>query len=204
VTVIAIDGPAGAGKSTVSRAVARALGWGYLDSGAMYRSVALAAWRLGTDPAAIAARVRIDPGEKVLLDGEDVTDEIRSPQMSELASRAAADPVVREALAGHQRRLLSHGNWVVEGRDIGTVVAPGADLKVFLTADPKERARRRAQELGADPDAVLAELTIRDERDQKREHSPLRPAPGAVQVDTTGKTVDEVAERIVQLLDQGH
>ena len=199
-TVIAIDGPAGAGKSTVARAVAKALGWGYLDSGAMYRSVALAAMRKRADPATVAALVRIEPGERVLLDGEDVTDQIRSPQVSEAASRAAADPIVRKALVAEQRRLLSHGDWVMEGRDIGTVVAPEADLKVFLTANATERARRRAQERGVEIDSVLTELTTRDERDQEREHSPLRPAPGAHQLDTTGLSVDEVVQRIVQLL----
>jgi cytidylate kinase len=199
-TVIAIDGPAGAGKSTVARAVANALGYTYLDSGAMYRSVALAAGKRGADPAAIAPALRIEPGERVLVDGEDVTDEIRQPAISEEASRIAADPVVREALVALQRRLLSSGNWVVEGRDIGTVVAPGAELKVFLTADPQERARRRAAELGVDPATVLADQAIRDERDREREHSPLRPAPGAALLDTTGLTLDEVVQRIVELL----
>jgi cytidylate kinase len=199
-TVIAIDGPAGAGKSTVARAVAEALGYTYLDSGAMYRSVALAANRRGAEPASIAAQLRIEPGERVLLDGEDVTDQIRSPEVSEAASRAAADPAVREVMVAQQRRLLSDGNWVAEGRDVGTVVAPGADLKLFLTADPHERARRRAAELDVDPDTVLAEQAIRDERDRAREHSPLRPAPGAVQLDTTGLSIDQVVERVVRLV----
>jgi cytidylate kinase len=199
-TVIAIDGPAGAGKSTVARAVARALGFTYLDSGAMYRSVALAARRRGVDPATVAPLVRIEPGERVLLNGEDVTDEIRAQAVSEEASRAAADPIVREAMVAEQRRLLETGDWVVEGRDIGTVVAPDADLKVFLTADARERAQRRAQELGADPETVLAEQAIRDQRDQAREHSPLLPAPDAVLLDTTGTTVDQVAQRVVELL----
>jgi CMP/dCMP kinase len=203
-TVIAIDGPAGAGKSTVARAVANALGYTYLDSGAMYRSVALAAGKRGADPAAIAPALRIEPGERVLVDGEDVTDEIRQPAVSEEASRVAADPAVREAMVALQRRLLSSGNWVVEGRDIGTVVAPGAELKVFLTADPQERARRRAAELGVDPATVLADQAIRDERDRERPHSPLRPAPGAVLLDTTGLTLDEVVQRIVELLPAGH
>jgi len=199
-TVIAIDGPAGSGKSTVARAVAEALGFTYLDSGAMYRSVALAASRRRADPAAVAPLVRIDPGERVLLDGEDVTDAIRAPAVSEGASRAAADPLVREAMVAEQRRLLAHGDWVVEGRDIGTVVAPDADLKLFLTADPQERARRRAQELGADPSTVLAEQAIRDQRDESREHSPLRPAADAVVLDSTGMSVDRVVERVVELL----
>lgn len=199
-TVVAIDGPAGAGKSTVARAVAKSLGFTYLDSGAMYRSVALAARRRGAEPSAVAPLVRIEPRERVLLDEEDVTEEIRTREVSEDASRAAADPVVREAMVAEQRRLLAHGDWVVEGRDIGTVVAPDADLKVFLTADPRERARRRAEELGADLDTVLAEQAIRDQRDEGRAHSPLRPAPDAVMLDTTGMSVAEVVGRIVELV----
>jgi CMP/dCMP kinase len=202
-TVVAIDGPAGAGKSTVARAVARALGFTYLDSGAMYRSVALAATRRGVDPAAVAPGLEITVGEHVVLDGEDVTDAIRAPEISDGASRAAADPVVRRAMVALQRRLLAHGDWVAEGRDIGTVVAPEADVKVFLTADPRERARRRAEELGVDVDTVLRELAIRDERDRSREHSPMRPSPGAVELDTTGLTVEEVARQIVELVHPG-
>lgn len=198
-TVVAIDGPAGAGKSSVARAVAHALGFVYLDSGAMYRSVALAALRRGAEPAAIAGAVRIDPGERVLLDGADVTEQIRTPEVSEAASRAAADPAVREAMVAQQRRLLARGDWVVEGRDIGTVVAPDAELKLFITADPRERARRRAAELGADLDTVLAEQAIRDERDRAREHSPLRPASGAVVIDTTRLALPEVVERVVAM-----
>ena len=197
--VVAIDGPAGAGKSTVARALARALGFTYLDSGAMYRSVALAARRAGAEPADVAAGLRIELGERVVVDGEDVTEEIRAPEVSEDASRAAADPRVREAMVAKQRALLADGDWVAEGRDIGTVVAPDADVKVFLTASPEERAERRARELGADEAAVLAELRVRDERDATREHSPLRPAPGAVQLDTTGLSVDQVVERIAVL-----
>lgn len=200
-TVVAIDGPAGAGKSTVARGAARALGFTYLDSGAMYRSVALAALRRGIDPAEIAAAVTIEVGNRILLDGHDVTEEIRRPEVSEAASRAAADPEVRAAMVARQRELLEHGDWVVEGRDIGSVVAPEAEVKVFLTADPRERARRRAGELGADPDTVLAEQTIRDERDQAREHSPLRAARGAVELDTTGLGVDDVVRRIVELVE---
>ena len=203
-TVIAIDGPAGAGKSTVARAVARALGFTYLDSGAMYRSVALAAKQRAIEPAQAASEARIEfngaDAGRVLLDGRDVSDAIRTPPISEAASRVAADPAVRQALVAKQRELLSDGDWVAEGRDIGEVVAPDAELKVFLTADPHERARRRAAELGADVALVLAEQTIRDERDSAREHSPLRPAPGAVVLDTTGLTVPEVVERIVELV----
>ena len=197
--VVAIDGPAGSGKSTVARASAAALQFTYLDSGAMYRCVALAALRRGVEPAAVAPEVRIELGERVLLDGEDVTAEIRTPAVSEAASRAAAEPAVRAAMVAEQRRLMSSGDWVAEGRDIGTVVAPGAEVKVFLTADPAERARRRAAELGVDPAEVLAEQTIRDERDRTRAHSPLRAAAGAVEVDTTGLTIDEVVACIVEL-----
>ncbi len=198
-TVVAIDGPAGAGKSTVARAVARELGFTYLDTGAMYRAVALAARERGAPAAAIAASLTIEPGERMVVDGRDVTDEIRTPEVSEAASRAAADPAVRSAVAGQQRRLLSSGDWVAEGRDIGTVVAPDAELKVFLDADPRERARRRAAELGVDVDTVLAEQTIRDERDRTREHSPLAPADGAVVIDSTGMTLRSVVQRIAAL-----
>jgi CMP/dCMP kinase len=200
VTVVAIDGPAGAGKSTVARALAHRLGFTYLDTGAMYRAVALAATERGVEPGQIAGSLTIEPGERTLLDGRDVTDEIRTPEVSEAASRAAADPAVRQAVVAGQRRRLERGDWVAEGRDIGTVVAPDAEVKVFLTADPAERARRRAVELGVDPATVLAEQTIRDERDRTRAHSPLAPAAGAVQLDTTGMTLDEVVDRIADLV----
>jgi cytidylate kinase len=193
--VIAIDGPAGAGKSTVARTVAHALDFAYLDSGAMYRAVALAALRGIPEPA--AADVRL--GERVLLDGEDVTVAIRAPEVSRMASRLAADPTVRRALVTRQRLLVADGDHVVEGRDIGTVVAPDAALKVFLTASPEERAARRARELGADPAEVLRDLRERDERDRTRAASPLVPAPDAVELDTTGLTPDEVVRRIVAL-----
>jgi cytidylate kinase len=199
-TVVAIDGPAGAGKSSVARALARELGYTYLDSGAMYRAVALAARRRGTAPAEVARAARIELGEQITLDGEDVTTQIRSPEVSEGASRAAADPEVRRAMVAEQRRLLSEGDWVAEGRDIGTVVAPEAAVKVYLNADPEVRARRRAAELGVDPGTVLAEQTIRDARDRGREHSPLQAAPDAVELDTTGLTLDEVVERIRRLV----
>jgi CMP/dCMP kinase len=200
VTVVAIDGPAGAGKSTVARAVADALGFTYLDTGAMYRAVALAATERGVPAASIAAALRIEPGERTLLDGRDVTDEIRTPEVSEVASRVAADPEVRRAVVAEQKRRLSAGDWVAEGRDIGTVVAPDAEVKVFLTADPAERARRRAAELGVDAATVLAEQTIRDERDRTREHSPLAPAEGAVVIDTTGMAFADVVGRISALV----
>jgi cytidylate kinase len=199
-TVVAIDGPAGAGKSTVARAVAKELGFTYLDTGAMYRSVALAADERGADPAVLAAGLKIEPGERIRVDGRDVTDAIRAPEVSEAASRAAADPAVRKAVVAQQRSLLETGDWVAEGRDIGSVVAPDAEVKVFLTADPAERARRRAAELGLDEAVVLAEQAIRDERDRTREHSPLKPAPGAVEIDTTHMTLPEVVQRIARLL----
>ncbi len=198
--VVAIDGPAGAGKSSVARAVARELGFTYLDSGAMYRAVALAALRQGLPPAAIAASVRISLGDRVLLDGEDVSDAIRTPEVSEAASRAAADPAVRGAMVDEQRRLLNDGgDWVAEGRDIGTVVAPDAAVKVFLDADPAERARRRAAELGVDQATVLAEQAIRDERDRTRSSSPLEPAADAIVLDTTGMTLTDVVGELAAL-----
>ncbi|MEO8968045.1 MAG: (d)CMP kinase [Solirubrobacteraceae bacterium] len=197
--VIAIDGPAGAGKSTVARAVAAALGFTFLDSGAMYRCVALAASERGVTPASVAAELRIEPFDGVRIDGRDVSAEIRTPEVSQAASQAAADPVVREAMVREQRRLLVGGDWVAEGRDIGTVVAPGAELKVFLTASPAERARRRAEQLGADPATVLAEMTIRDQRDESRAHSPMIAAPDAIRLDTTGLSLHEVVDRISAL-----
>jgi CMP/dCMP kinase len=184
--LVAIDGPAGAGKSTVARAAAHALGFTYLDSGAMYRAVALAGDR---DPATL--RIGFD-GDRVLLDGEDVTEAIRTPEVSDLASRRAADPVVRSALVEQQRALLASGDWVAEGRDIGTVVAPGADVKVWLTASLEERAERRGQP----PDEVRA----RDERDRTRDHSPMVAAEDAVEVDTTGLSIDDVVARLVALV----
>ena len=188
------------GSRTVARAVAGELGFTYLDSGAMYRSVALASLRTGRPPDEIAAEVEIAlRDDRVLLDGRDVTTEIRDPEVSGVASQVAAVPEVRKALVAQQRRLLARGDWVAEGRDIGTVVAPDAALKVFLTASTEQRARRRALELGADEQTVLAEQAIRDERDRTREHSPLQPAPGAVVVDTTALDEREVVERVIEL-----
>jgi cytidylate kinase len=198
--VIAIDGPAGAGKSTVAKAVASALGFTYLDTGAMYRCVALAALRGGGEPGDLAASVEISLGDRVLLDGEDVTASIRSTEVSERASQVAADPDVRRAMVAQQRRLMATGDWVAEGRDIGTVVVPDAALKVFLTADPVERARRRAAQLGVDPQVVLAEQTLRDERDRTRADSPLRPAEGSIELDTTGLSLDDVVDRVIALI----
>jgi cytidylate kinase len=193
--LIAIDGPAGAGKSTVARAVADALGFTYLDTGAMYRCIALAELRGADDPL----RCAIELGDPVTLDGEDVSDAIRTAQVSERASQVAARPEVRAHLVGLQRAMIATRDYVAEGRDIGTVVAPDAELKVFLTASPEERARRRAEQTGADAALVLREQTERDTRDTTREHSPLQPAHDARRVDTTGLSVDEVAHEIVRL-----
>ena len=193
--LIAIDGPAGAGKSTVARAVADALGFTYLDTGAMYRCVALADLRGAADPVGCA----IGLGDRITLDGEDVTDAIRTAEVSEHASKVASRPEVRGELVALQRRLIREGDYVAEGRDIGTVVAPDAELKVFLTASPEERARRRAQQLGAEYEEVLRDQRDRDTRDATREHSPLAPAGDALRVDTDGLGVDEVVQKIVRL-----
>jgi CMP/dCMP kinase len=197
--VIAIDGPAGAGKSSVARAAAERLGFTYLDTGAMYRAVAYWASTVHLDPARVAHGTRIEVGERVVLDGHDLTQHIREPWVSEAASRVSADPAVREALVEQQRRILREGDWVVEGRDIGTVVAPDAEVKVFLTADPEERARRRAAELGTDAESVLADLVERDARDSQRAHAPLVPAADAVPVDSTGLSLEEVVNQILTL-----
>jgi cytidylate kinase len=198
--VVAIDGPAGAGKSTVARKTAEALGFTYLDSGAMYRAVALATLKQGGEPAERAQELEIELGDRVMANGRDVTKAIRTPEVSERASVIATSPAVRKALVEKQRATLQSGDWVAEGRDIGTVVAPDAELKVFLTASPEERARRRAEELGADVETVMRDQALRDEQDRSREHSPLKPAPDAVEFDTTGLSVDEVVERIVALV----
>jgi CMP/dCMP kinase len=197
--VIAIDGPAGAGKSTVARAVAGALGFTYLDSGAMYRAVGLMVLEEGGAASEQAERLEISIGERVIANGRDVTEAIREPRVSEAASKVATNQAVRAALVEKQRALVADGDWVVEGRDIGTVVAPDAAVKVFLVADPEERARRRAAELGVEVDAVLRDQAIRDAQDTSREHSPLKPAEGAIELDTTGLNVDQVVARIVEL-----
>ncbi|HEX5195162.1 MAG TPA: (d)CMP kinase [Solirubrobacteraceae bacterium] len=199
-TVVAIDGPAGAGKSTVARTVAQRLGFTYLDSGAMYRSVALASVRRGEPAAQVAGEVTISVGDRVLLDGEDVTAAVRAPEVSEAASVVAAEPAVRAAMVDQQRRLLRSGDWVAEGRDIGTIVWPRAEVKVFLTASAQTRAARRAEQIGADPSIVLAEQAIRDRRDTERASSPLQAAPDAVTIDTSELTLEEVVERVVSLV----
>jgi len=197
--IVAIDGPAGAGKSTVARAVAEELGFTYLDTGAMYRCVALARLR---DPQADAAGLEIALADSVTLNGEDVGEEIRSPAITELASEVAAEAEVRAAMALRQQEMLGRGDWVAEGRDIGTVIAPNAELKIFLTADPTERARRRAEQTGRPLDEVLAEQQQRDRRDGERELSPLVAADDAVQLDTTTLGADEVISEIVKLAAQ--
>ncbi|MET0305186.1 MAG: (d)CMP kinase [Solirubrobacterales bacterium] len=204
--VIAIDGPAGAGKSSVARAVAEALGLTYLDSGAMYRCVALAAVERGADlddPEVIGAlagslEIALD-GERVGLGGEDVSAAIREPVVTQASSRVSVHAPVRDALVAKQRQLIDRGRYVAEGRDIGTVVSPDAPLKVFLTASAEERARRRAAQSGEDEALVLTAQRERDERDETREHSALRAADDAVEIDTTGLALGEVVAKIVEL-----
>lgn len=197
--IIAIDGPAGAGKSTVARAVAAAMGATYLDSGAMYRVIALRSLD-HDDPAQAAREVTIGLGERVTANGADVTDQIRTPEVTARASEVAALPEVREALVAKQRELLfGGGDWVAEGRDIGTVVAPDAELKVYLTASDEERAKRRAHELGLDAAEVQGAQAERDRRDATRDYSPLKAAEDAIEVDTTARTIDQVVQQIVGL-----
>jgi cytidylate kinase len=204
--VIAIDGPAGAGKSSVARGVAGALGFTYLDSGAMYRCVALAGLQHGADlddPDAmgdLAASLKIElDGDRVSLDGHDVSAAIREPETSAAASRVSIHPRVREAMVARQRRLIEAGRYVAEGRDIGTVVSPDSPLKVFLIASAEERARRRAAQTGEDEAVVLAAQRERDSRDENREHSAMRVADDAVEIDTTDLGLAEVVARVVAL-----
>ncbi len=204
--VIAIDGPAGAGKSSVARAVADALDFTYLDSGAMYRCAALAALERGADldspddMGRLANEIEISFSDgQVVLDRSPVTEEIRSPEVSAAASRVSVHPAVREAMVSRQRSLIETGRYVAEGRDIGTVVSPGAPLKIYLTASDEERARRRSAETGEPLEEVLAAQRERDERDREREHGALRPAADSVEIDTTGLTIAETSSRIVDL-----
>jgi cytidylate kinase len=204
--VIAIDGPAGAGKSSVARGVAAALGFTYLDSGAMYRCVALAAIEAGVDSddaaalGPLAAGLDIDfDGERVLLGGHDVSAAIRAPEVTAAASHVSVHPAVREALVARQRTLIAAGSYVAEGRDIGTVVSPDSPLKVFLTASGEERARRRAAQSGEPYEEVLASQRERDARDREREYGALRAAADAVELDTTDSSEAEVVARIVAL-----
>jgi CMP/dCMP kinase len=167
----------------------------------MYRSVGLLTLRHGGAASEQAEGLRIELGDRVIVNGTDVTEAIRAPEVTEAASKVAANPAVRKALVRKQRELLADGDWVAEGRDIGTVVAPDAAVKVFLTAGAEERARRRAGELGTDIETVRRDQALRDAQDASREHSPLAVAPGAVELDTTGLGVDEVVARIVELVE---
>ncbi len=216
--VVAIDGPTAAGKSTVARAVARRFGFLYVDTGAMYRSVALAALKWGVDLddsqglADLARDLSIEleaVGEecRVLVDGEDVTSSIRSPEVSAASSLVSAVAGVREILVARQRAMGAAGGVVMEGRDIGTVVFPDADVKVFLEASLEARARRRWEELRArgvavELDEVRRSETERDSRDRTRDLSPLRPAADAVVVDTTGQGGAQVIEAVVRLVQE--
>ncbi len=212
--IVAIDGPAGAGKSTIAKRVAEKLGYVYINTGAMYRAVALWALRLGTDlndmhrleQIAKEARIELPPGgNRVLLNGEDVTEAVREPRVSEAASKVSAQPGVRRALLGLQRVIAEENSVVMEGRDIGSVVFPSAQVKIFLDADARERARRRATELrrageSVDPDIVADQMKERDERDRKRAEAPLVQAPDAQLVDTTGLSLDQVEEAILKIV----
>jgi cytidylate kinase len=214
--VIAIDGPVGAGKSTVAKLVAQKLGYLYVDTGAMYRAVALKALRLGmdiNDPIVMAMlaeatdiqlQQQVDGSVRVFLDGEDVTEAIRTPEVSEASSIVSAHEGVRKVLAERQKAMAELGGVVMEGRDIQTVIAPDAEVKIFLTASLEERAKRRWLELqqkgiSVSYEEVLQEVKERDERDKNRTIAPLRKAPDAVEIDTTGITPEEVAEKIVEL-----
>ena len=207
--VIAIDGPAGAGKSTVAKALARRLGLEYLDTGAMYRGVAFAALRRGVDPseetavARVANDVELDVSEKgVLVDGVDASIEIRGPEVTRAVSVVAANPDVRAEMRRRQRAWAeSRGGGVIEGRDIGSVVFPDAELKVYLTADPEVRAQRRHKEVSdLRYEEVAASIAERDARDEGRAHGPLLESEDAVTLDTTGRTVDDVVAEIVEML----
>lgn len=208
--IIAIDGPAGSGKSTVARALAERLGLDYLDTGAMYRAVTFAALRRGLDPTDNDAVARIverldltvEP-TKVTVDGTDATIEIRGPEVSRAVSAVAANPAVRAEMVRRQREWAAQrGGGVMEGRDIGTVVFPDAVLKVYLDADPEVRAQRRSQEVtDLDYETVAADLARRDARDQGRDHSPLQEAADALILDTTGLGVEEIVDRLTKALD---
>lgn len=215
--IIAIDGPSGAGKSTLSKLLARRLGYVNIDTGAMYRSVALAACRRGIDPADAAALARLcvalriefirqEGGERVLLDGEDVSVAIRTPEVSLLTSKVSACPAVREAMMRLQREMGARGGVVLEGRDIGSVVFPGAEVKFFLVATARERGRRRYEELRAkgldvDLEQTIAEVEARDAADTAREHAPLLQAPDAMPIDTTAMSIDEVLAEMLRVVE---
>ncbi len=206
--VIAIDGPAGSGKSTVAKRLAERLGLRYLDTGAMYRAVAFAALRADVDPddvesvGALSGRLPIEVGDRVVVDGVDATVEIRGPEVTRAVSAVAANPVVRAEMRDRQRAWAAeHGGGVIEGRDIGSVVFPDAELKVYLTASPEARAARRAKEVtDLSYEAVAADIARRDALDQGREDSPLVEAADAVLVDTTDKSVDQVVDEVLERL----
>lgn len=214
--IVAIDGPAGAGKSTVARQLAARLGVGYLNTGAMYRAVSLLALDEGVsadDGAALAElarthRIGLQPGatgERVMLDGRDVSDAVRELRVTSVVSEVAAHGAVRREIVALQRAVLANGEWVADGRDIGSVVCPDADVKVYLTADPQVRARRRHEELvlaGADVamDEVLRQVVERDRADSTRAESPLVVPDGAVVVDTSGLTVPAVVDRLMEIV----
>ena len=203
-SAVAIDGPAGAGKSTVARRVADRLGYTYVDTGAMYRALALAAIQREVEDAPDLAELArtLDlraEGNTVLLDGVDVTERIRGSDVTERVSVVAAEPEVRRALVARQQEVARSRNVVMEGRDIGSAVLPDADVKVFLTASLEERARRRAAETGASVDQVMRSIEARDSADSRRTASPLVRAADAVEIDTTGRTIDDVVDEIVEL-----
>jgi cytidylate kinase len=210
--IVAIDGPAGAGKSTIARAVASALGAVYIDTGAMYRAVALLAIRGGKeldDESALTelaeqASIELSAGGLVMLDGEDVSGLIRTPEIAQAASKVSALPGVRRAMVASQRRMAESCSVVMEGRDIGTVVFPDAQVKIYLDASPGVRAMRRVLEMRqkgmeADPAQVEAEIRERDHRDSNRAEAPLTQAPGAVYVDTSPMGVDEVVSTLLRI-----
>ncbi len=210
--VLAIDGPSGAGKSTIARRLAERLGFTYIDTGAMYRAVGLWALRQGVNPAdmhrmeqlAIAAGIELQPG-RIRLNGEDVTDAIRRPAVSDAASKVAVIPGVRRAMVQKQREIGERSSVVMEGRDIGTVVFPEAEVKIFLDARPGERVRRRLRELKAagndiSENELAGQMQERDQRDSTRADAPLAQAPDAVYVDSTGMSIEEVEEAILKIL----